>query len=499
MSESSSPASLPKCVAPLYAYLMSTRTPEQLRESIAPYQWGARQGTSEEQPPSFAIFARSTVAFALHDWQERFLCPLIERLAHERGVRALVHAPPQYGKSWLLAQRAPAWLLGVDPKHRVGLACYNETHAEGFGQVVKALMLSPEFAEAFPDPAVRIRKDAPAGAFFTAARERLADAQPSFKAMGLQSGFTGRGVDTLIIDDPYKSAEEARSEIINEKVWRFWKDTAGVRVGEAANVVVMFHRYAENDLAGRLLEEGGWEYYRFPAVADANEDGSDPTGREPRELLSPMRSVEWLEAQERTNPLTYLGQFQGRPTSPEGLMFQVGKLEIVDAAPAGLRKVRYWDKAGAAPGKGDWTAGVKMSRQEPGFFYVEHVERGQWPAHERNPIIRQTTVLDNERETVRVYVEQPPGLAKESTDAVIQLLAGFRAEADPVAKDKVERAEPFAAQVNAGNVRLVRGDWNHAFIEELRAFPQGRHDDQVDGASGAFTKLTGPTRSYQVS
>jgi predicted phage terminase large subunit-like protein len=445
---------------------------------------------AEPSPPSFLAFARSTVAFSLHAWQERFLCPLIERLAHERGVRALIHAPPQYGKSIWVGQRAPAWLLGVDPLHRIGLACYNETHAEGFGQVVKSLMLAPEYADAFPDPRSRIRKEAAAGEFFTAARQALSDAQPSFKAMGLQSGFTGRGVDTLIIDDPYRSAEDARSELINEKVWRFWKDTAGVRIGEAANVVVMFHRYSEDDLAGRLLASGGWEYYRFPAVADGNEDGSDPTGREFGELLSPMRSAEWLEAQERTNPLTYLGQFQGRPTSAEGLFFQVGKLEIVDAVPAGLPRVRYWDKAGAQPGKGDWTAGVRMSRAEPGFFYVEDVERGQWPAHERNPIIRQTAELDQQAASVKQWVEQPPGLAKESTDAVIRLLAGLPCEADPVTKDKVERAEPFAAQVNAGNVRLVRGAWNTAFIEELRAFPQGKHDDQVDGASGAFNKLS---------
>jgi hypothetical protein len=129
-------------------------------------------------PPSFLAFARSTVAFSLHAWQERYLCPLIERLAHERGVRALIHAPPQYGKSIWVGQRAPAWLLGVDPLHRIGLACYNETHAEGFGQVVKSLMLAPEFAEAFPDPRVpgpqrrggrRVLHGGPAGAFGRAA------------------------------------------------------------------------------------------------------------------------------------------------------------------------------------------------------------------------------------------------------------------------------------------------------------------------------------------
>lgn len=443
--------------------------------------------------PSFTSFARSTVAFDLHAWQECFLCPLIQRLADERGVRALVHAPPQFGKSWLLAQRAPAWLLGCDPLHRVGLACYNETHAEGFGQVVKALMLSPEYLDAFPDPRSRIRKDAAAGSFFTVGREAVGDAQPSFKAMGLLSGFTGRGVDTLLIDDPYKSAEEARSELINEKVWRFWKDTAGVRIGEAANVVVLFHRYQEDDLAGRLLAEGGWEYYRFPAIADANEDGSDPTrpeDREPDGRLSPMRSREWLEAQERGNPLTFLGQFQGRPTTPEGLFFKTGKFgPPVDAVPIGVQRIRYWDLAGAKPGKGDWTAGVLMAKDPDGFFYVEHVKRGQWPVEERTDVILQTAALDRQRGDVRIFIEQAPGLAKEPTDSLVRMLAGYRVEADPVHRDKEGRALDFAAQVNAGNVRLVAGEWNADYLNELAAFPAGRWDDQVDGSSGGFNKL----------
>lgn len=448
-----------------------------------------------DRPPSFAAFAQSTLPFPLHEWQERHLCPLIQRLADERGVRALIHAAPQYGKSVLLSQRAPAYLLGRDPLHRVGLACYNETHAGGFGAVVRNLMQSPDYREMFPDPRCRLKRDAAEGEFSTAGRRDRNDGQPSFLAMGLLSGFTGKSVDTLILDDPYRSAEDARSEIINDKVWRFWKDTARPRIGATANVIVMFHRYTESDLAGRLLEEGGWEYYRFPAIADANEDGSDPTGRALGELLSPLRSREWLEEQETGNPLTFLGQFQGRPTTPEGLFFQVGRLATVGAVPAGARRVRYWDLAGAAPGRGDWTCGCLLAATPDGRYVVEHVRRGQWPAAERTGIIRQTCEQDRARYgSVSTYVEQAPGLAKEPTEDLIRALAGFNVAADLAHRDKVSRAEPVAAQVNAGNVSLLQdteGDrWHARFLDELRVFPNGKWDDQVDASSGAFGKLT---------
>ena len=63
---------------------------------------------------------------------------------------------------------------------------------------------------------------------------------------------------------------------------------------------------------------------------------------------------------------------------------------------------------------------------------------------------------------------------------------GFRALAG---SDKVLRAEPFAAQVNVGNVMMLRAEWNDALISELRMFPNGAHDDQVDALSDAFSEL----------
>jgi predicted phage terminase large subunit-like protein len=70
------------------------------------------------------------------------------------------------------------------------------------------------------------------------------------------------------------------------------------------------------------------------------------------------------------------------------------------------------------------------------------------------------------------------------------MLAGYRVFADKVTGSKEIRAEPFAAQVQGGNVWLVAGEWHHAFLDELESFPSGRWMDQVDAASGAFARLT---------
>jgi predicted phage terminase large subunit-like protein len=429
----------------------------------------------------------------------------LESLASTTGRRLLICAPPQYGKSVIVSQRFPAWLLIEKPDHRIKLAAYNVTHATSFGKIIRDIMQSYEFKAINNDPLLQLPKVTSAESWSTLARLNYRDSQPSFKALGLITGFVGQGCDTLIIDDPYASPEEAYSETINAKVHSFWSDTAKPRLNENTNVVVMFHRYHEYDLAGWLMEQepDEWELIRYAAVADGEYRHpvterlySDPLDRKEGEFLSDRFSPEWMEKQQQ-NSFVWLSQFQGRPTAKGGLFFKSEWFEILGAVPAGCERIRYWDKAGADEGKGDYTVGVLMAKDSRGIFYIEDVARGQWTAHPRNQKIKQTAELDRQKYgNVKTYVEQPPGLAKESTDEVIRQLAGFSAYADVVRGDKVERAEPFKAQCQAGNVKLIKGEWIRKYIDELTAFPAGKNDDQVDASSGAFKKLVESTPAY---
>ena len=93
-----------------------------------------------------------------------------------------------------------------------------------------------------------------------------------------------------------------------------------------------------------------------------------------------------------------------------------------------------------------------------------------------------------------VYVEQEPGSGgKESAESTIRMLAGYAVYADRVTGNKVVRAEPFAAQVQGGNVGLVAGEWVTAFLDEAEVFPAGKWKDQIDAAAGAFSKLASST------
>lgn len=67
---------------------------------------------------------------------------------------------------------------------------------------------------------------------------------------------------------------------------------------------------------------------------------------------------------------------------------------------------------------------------------------------------------------------------------------------------KEARARPIASQIGNHNLAVLRAPWNDVFINEMREFPFGRKDDQVDALSRAFFELAGtrpPARRAEVS
>lgn len=468
-------------------------------------------------PIGLAEFIETTTTFTLEPWQ-RLLCDRLERLRDERGARLLIHGPPQFGKSIIISQRFPAWLIGHRPTIRVPIACYNETHAARFTASNLAIAQSAEFRRLFP--AVRIPTVAAERDWSTLEREELADGQPTMRALGLNSGFTGLGADTLIIDDPYKNKQDAFSGVIAGRVWDFWTETASPRLNPESNVVVMFHRWKEDDLAGRLIQQGGWEVLRFPAICDGGDD--DPTYttglRTIGEPLSERFPVAYLERvksgstedEHGVGDATFESLWQGNPKPRGGLMFRAEWFSEdvrVDATPAEsahgtIRRVRYYDLAASEAGEACETAGVLVAKVPVGgkqfLYFVEDVHHGRWNPTERNQQIRHQAAMDAARYgagTVQLRYETPIGM--ETRDARRRLVTALAGVANPREHDakgsKEFRAESVQVHLQVGNVRFVRGAWLTGYVDQMIGFPQMKLKDMVDGTSGAFEVLSRPT------
>jgi predicted phage terminase large subunit-like protein len=413
----------------------------------------------------------------------------------KKSPRLMLMVPPRHGKTELASKHFPAWAFANHPDLSIIGASYASDLAARVNRDVQRIIDGATYRYAFPD--IRLNSKTVRSTFEgTHLRNseifEIVGFSGSYRGAGVGQGITGMGADILIIDDPIKDAEQARSVRSRESIWEWYTSTAYTRLSPGAGVLVIMTRWHEDDLCGRLLDaqeaDGDqWRVLRFPAIAEGDEEY-----RKKGEALHPKRySLERLEAiRKAVGEYVWASLYQQRPAPRGGGMFPVDKFGILDHHPAKKEisaSIRYWDKAGTRDG-GAYTAGVLMHRSKDGTFVISDVQRGQWGALERERRIKQTAQVDGYG--VAVWVEQEPGSGgKESAENTIRQLAGFNVRADRVTGDKESRAEPYAAQVQGGNVYLVRAEWNRAFLGEHETFPAGQYKDQVDAAAGAFAKL----------
>lgn len=186
-----------------------------------------------------------------------------------------------------------------------------------------------------------------------------------------------------------------------------------------------------------------------------------------------------------------------------GLYFKRSEVTLIDVLPTDIINwVRHWDLAATEANinnpNPDYTAGVLIGKRRNGRYVVADVIQ----VRQRSSVIRKLIkkTAENDGFKVRISLPQDPGQAgKAQAEDMVADLAGFRVKTERETGEKVIRADPFAAQWQAGNVEVLRAPWNENYFSELEAFPSAAvHDDQVDASSGAFNKLVKGTSIYDV-
>ncbi len=441
-------------------------------------------------------------------WQRDF-CQRLQQACENRHLArslAIIHAESQLGKSVIQAQILNAWILGHEPLHRSVLSTYNISRSEDHSEVVIKILQSPIHKDIFPHRDGHIPDKVSKEKWSTFARLDLNDGQYSFKAVGLQSGITGSGFDTLIIDDPYATVTDAYSETIRKRLQAFWENDVNSRLSLYSNVFAMFHRYHVQDLAGYLLDKGIFDYWRYASIADGDylheETGqrfTDPINRSPGQFVSERRGADYY-ADKRKNKTTWNSMFQGRPSSEEGDFFNVKKISYIPPTEAAARRaecvalVRAWDNAATQDG-GDYTVGMLGGIRADGKVTVFHAVVEQLDSARR--LQKQKTVAATDGFDVTVRIPQDPASAgKFEAWVTTQHLENHTVVAKPVSGSKQMRAINFSQAVNAGNVEFVSDDdlpeeekWNKKVITALRDFPLSTFKDPVDAGSDMYNEL----------
>jgi len=413
----------------------------------------------------------------------KIICNYLMRVYRGEIKRLIINIAPRYSKTEIAVNNFISWTLGNCPDAEFIHTSYSGRLATDNSWHTRDIVSSVYYRQIFP--ACILRTD-------SQAKDEWRTTQGgTMYAVGAGGTITGYGAGKLrpgfggaiIIDDPHK-ADEARSDTIREGVNEWFINTIESRKNSPDTpIILIMQRLHERDLSGFLLGGGNGEKWEHLCLETLRDDGTA--------LWPEKHTPEMLTIMAQASPYTFNAQYQQRPTPPEGNIFRPDFLDSIDAIPVGTKFVRAWD-FGATKGGGDWTVGAKLGKMPNGRYLIVDIVRIQGAPHEVEAILMNTSARDGRQ--VKIRLPQDPGQAGKAQIANFsKLLAGYQIKALSITGDKITRAEPLAAQVNVGNVSMLKDDsWNDPLISEMRLFPNGANDDQIDALSDAFSEFIEP-------
>jgi predicted phage terminase large subunit-like protein len=413
----------------------------------------------------------------------------LNRVTNGEAKRVFFQVPIRHGKTeHNTIGYAVYRLLNTPSRSRILVTSYNQERADWISRQIRRLAVSLGITPHGRDTM----------------REWEVGTMSSVRAVGAGTGVAGVNADVILIDDPIGSREEAESQAHRDRVWDWITNDLLARCEPQTAVLFTMSRWHTDDPAGRLREgkAGDWEVIDLPGRAEPK----DPLDREEDAPLWPeIRGPEWLdEMRAQMGEYGFASLIQGRPRPRDGGMFKSSWWEYTPEVPLAGHMIRYWDLAGTeAKGRGhdpDFSAGALMCRMVDRRTAIVDMARFRKSIADRDNEMARICIEDLQRYRGRMawWIETEAGIAGADRTAI--LVRRLQSYGMPVYTEhptgkKVFRAEPMASAAEAKNIVLVGNKenppaWVGSFISEAADFPNGKHDDQIDAAAGAFSKLS---------
>lgn len=439
-------------------------------------------------------------------WHIDAICEHLEAVRAGEIRNILINVPPRFMKSLIISVMWPAHGWIGSPSTRYLFSSYAQPLAIRDAVKTRRILTSPWFQARWGD---RFKFSGDQNA-----KTRYENDQSGYRiATSVGGAATGEGGDYVAVDDPH-NIFEVESDVVRGSALLWWDEVMSTRLNdpETGGRIIVMQRSHQYDLAGHVLEQGGYTHLMLPMEFEPARKCITQIGfQDPRkrdgDLLWPDRFPATVLADLKRPLGSYgvAGQLQQRPSPREGNMFKVDELNVVDEIKERNVKKRWraWDKAGT-DGGGAWTVGARIGRykkprpngtfdddgkERHSRFFIDDIVRGQWSTGRREKVIRSTSEVDGKK--VWIVVEQEPGSGgKESAEATQKNLVGRHVELERPTGDKEARADPFSVAVENGEVDVLRAPWIHELLEELKHFPQSRFMDQVDACAAAFNRIS---------
>ena len=458
-------------------------------------------GMVELSRTNLMAFVKATMPSYDIGWVHREICGQLMRffvkVKKKESPRLIITMPPRHGKSQLVSPHFPSWGLGVDPDTSIIAASYSASLAKRFNKNVQNIIESDIYREIFPNTSFTERSEK---VRFVKRRKTYVKTmeffevpgfEGSLRSVGVEGGITGMGADILIIDDPFKDRKSADSPTVRESVWDWYTSTAYTRLSPGGGVLVTVTRWHENDLVGRLVDamkqEGGdqWEIINYPAIAERDEphrkkgEALHP-GRYPLEML--------LRIKHNIGSYDWGSLYQQHPTPRGGGVFKAKWIRHWTECPKVFdRVIQSWDFTFKDSENSDNVSGQVWGQLGSNFYLLDNDT-------DRMDFVSQVRAMQ------RMSSKWPEALEKVVEDkangpAIISAIGSRIPGIVPYTPrgSKTARAYSVSPLFEAGNVYLPPMDeehpWVKKYVDELLAFPNAEHDDQVDSTTQALDTL----------
>ena len=414
-------------------------------------------------------------------WYLEAMCHALTQVHLGRERRLVVTVPPRHLKSVTASVAFVAWVLGHDPKAKVMVASYSQDLARHHSNQTRTIMETDWYRKDFPRTRISDRGNRALELETTHGGVR--------KAVSVGGSITGFGADIIIVDDCMK-ADEARSATVRQELRNWFDNTLLSRLNDKASgkIISIQQRLHEDDLPAYMLEKG-YSHLNLPAIGWKHEKipvGPDRVHRrKPGDALNPSReSLATLEQLRRDlGPVVFSAQYQQEPVTAEGNMIRMEWFGTYDEVPPRhrfLKVVQSWDTGISPEPTSDWsvctTWGFERERRK---WYLLDVFRKRLEF----PDLRRAVIeLRRAWHAERVIMEKAG--SGHSLYQDLKSTADFRPVMISPVASKEDRFNGCLAEVEAGHFLLPKeASWLDDFRSELKAFPSGKHDDQVDSFS----------------
>jgi predicted phage terminase large subunit-like protein len=400
--------------------------------------------------------------------------------------RLVINVPPRHLKSIIVSVAYSAWLLGHTPHLKLLCISYSPELATQFSKMVRLVMESAWYIATFPQSVLSASDNTQDLITTTVGGYR--------RAVSVGGAITGFGADVIIIDDPQK-ADDVQYPNKRQLSYETFKNTIATRLNDPKQgaIVLIQQRLHEEDWSGLALESGNWSHVRLPAIAEQAEVFDLGNNRTYRRKAGDVLHLTRLPKSDldkirgEIGDLAFETQYQQRPGCPGGHIIDLQWFRRFDQTPQKEPNdlmVQSWDIAYTTDGQSNFSVCTTWLYKAGNLHLID--------------IFRKKMLYPDLRDCVPAYAA-----IHKANYVVIEAIGPGKAlyqelhRKDPFKYLSTEPKEPKGVRlmtlshfVKNGRVWLPQeAPWLGDFINELRNFPNGKYDDQVDSFTQALRWL----------